>query len=439
MFTSTDNGGTWGPVTLALPENTVSVLMGDGSSIYAGTTDGVLVSSDAGIHWNEITSGFNKSTVNTLHFVDGMLYAGSLTGVFASNTRGATWTRMNQGLGTQSVISLASTGNTLAAGTDGNGVFFRGRDDTSWNPGGLSGHITTMTTCGQTLLAGTWDSLFYSTDGGRTWPLSPGTSTGDNRYTYEGMTSSGGYAYATSNGNGVYVSADSGRHWKASNFGMKDLHTHACGAAGSVVYISSSVGVFYSTDQGADWYPCNNGLENHSVTALATTGGALLAGTADAGVYVSIDNGAHWRPANAGLPVLSIKSLVTDGQDVYAGTTSSGTCRRSLAELVLSLGIGDSPEPPSGFALGPNYPNPFNSSTRISYSLPKEGFVRLFVFDALGREIERLVDARMPAGTHSTEWRPSVASGVYFYRIEVSTAEGGGRPLAVTRKMIMLR
>jgi hypothetical protein len=220
---------------------------------------------------------------------------------------------------------------------------------------------------------------------------------------------------------------------------MKDFHAHACAARDSTVYLSTAAGVFISSDFGVSWFPISNGLENHSVTALAVTGKTLLAGTADGGVYVSADNGLHWRPANAGLPVLSIRSIATDGQDVFAGTTSSGTCRRSLAELLLSLGIGNSPEPPSGFALAPNYPNPFNPSTRISYTVPEEGFVRLFIYDALGREIERLVNGRMPAGTHTTEWHPSAASGVYFYRIEVSGTSGGARSFAATRKMILLR
>jgi hypothetical protein len=210
---------------------------------------------------------------------------------------------------------------------------------------------------------------------------------------------------------------------------MKDLHAHACTARDSTVFLSTAAGVFISSDFGVGWLPINNGLENHSVTALAVIGKTLLGGTADGGVYVSTDNGSHWRPANAGLPVLSIRSIVTDGQDVYAGTTSSGTCRRPLAELLLSLGTRNSPEPPSGFALAPNYPNPFNPSTRISYTVPEEGFVRISVFDALGREIERLVNGRMPAGTHATEWHPS----------EFSTTGHGGRSFAATRKMILLR
>jgi ligand-binding sensor domain-containing protein len=415
--------------------------MTDGSSVYAGTTDGVIVSSDAGIHWNETSTGFTKSTVNSLLMTGGTLYAGTLTGVYSSTTRGETWTRMNEGLTGINVTSVAAAGSTLVAGTTTDGAFvFTGPPDFVWKGTSLKGYVTAVGNSGGTLLASpTGAGAYYSTDNGTTWNFGAGTSPGLDGLFIEGFASSPPYAYAASNGKGFFRSTDSGFHWVPSDSGMKDLHAHACTARDSTVFLSTAAGVFISSDFGVGWLPINNGLENHSVTALAVIGKTLLGGTADGGVYVSTDNGSHWRPANAGLPVLSIRSIVTDGQDVYAGTTSSGTCRRPLAELLLSLGTRNSPEPPSGFALAPNYPNPFNPSTRISYTVPEEGFVRISVFDALGREIERLVNGRMPAGTHATEWHPSVASGVYFYRIEFSTTGHGGRSFAATRKMILLR
>ncbi len=71
---------------------------------------------------------------------------------------------------------------------------------------------------------------------------------------------------------------------------------------------------------------------------------------------------------------------------------------------------------PTGFVLEKNYPNPFNPSTTISYSLASSGFVRLKVYDVLGREIATLVESFQPAGWHAASFNGAGhASGVYVY------------------------
>ena len=86
-----------------------------------------------------------------------------------------------------------------------------------------------------------------------------------------------------------------------------------------------------------------------------------------------------------------------------------------------------------GVLLGPAVPNPFNPITRISYFLPNEDLVRLSVYDVSGRLVERLVAEVKPAGEHVVEWDAKVvASGIYFYRIEVGS-------FTDTRKMILVK
>jgi len=66
-----------------------------------------------------------------------------------------------------------------------------------------------------------------------------------------------------------------------------------------------------------------------------------------------------------------------------------------------------------------NYPNPFNPSTTISYSLSKASYVKLRVFNILGKELATLADGFQSAGNHSAHFLASdMASGVYFYRLE---------------------
>ncbi|MFA6307929.1 MAG: PKD domain-containing protein [Patescibacteria group bacterium] len=88
--------------------------------------------------------------------------------------------------------------------------------------------------------------------------------------------------------------------------------------------------------------------------------------------------------------------------------------------------------------LAENYPNPFNPSTTISYSLPTSQHVSLVVYNILGQTVTTLVDGMKEAGEHSVIWDgrndhgSPVSSGMYFYRL--TTTEN-----SIVRKMILLK
>jgi len=84
----------------------------------------------------------------------------------------------------------------------------------------------------------------------------------------------------------------------------------------------------------------------------------------------------------------------------------------------VSSSVEQNPSPPQQFRLEQNYPNPFNAQTVISFELPRNGWVRLEVYDVMGRRVSVLMDRSLPAGAHSCLWTPrSLASGVYLYRM----------------------
>ncbi|MEW6510293.1 MAG: T9SS type A sorting domain-containing protein [Bacteroidota bacterium] len=71
------------------------------------------------------------------------------------------------------------------------------------------------------------------------------------------------------------------------------------------------------------------------------------------------------------------------------------------------------------------YPNPFNPTTRIQYSLPEASLVDLRIYDVLGREVEVLSDGYMEAGLHTAIWNAaSAASGIYYARLSVRDESG---------------
>lgn len=103
------------------------------------------------------------------------------------------------------------------------------------------------------------------------------------------------------------------------------------------------------------------------------------------------------------------------------------------ADNQFPVGIDEETEIPSGYALLQNYPNPFNPSTTITFQLPKEGFVELKVFDAVGREVALLVNEVRPAGTHQVNFNAGrLSSGVYLYSIKTSS-------FSQVRKLMLLK
>lgn len=92
---------------------------------------------------------------------------------------------------------------------------------------------------------------------------------------------------------------------------------------------------------------------------------------------------------------------------------SLGKCKPTITS------IGEFNVIPSEFKLLQCYPNPLNPSKNIEFYLPKAEFVKLSIFDILGREIALLVDENLHAGKHRFTFDASnLAAGVYFYRIQ---------------------
>ncbi|PKL81729.1 MAG: hypothetical protein CVV24_13740 [Ignavibacteriae bacterium HGW-Ignavibacteriae-3] len=91
----------------------------------------------------------------------------------------------------------------------------------------------------------------------------------------------------------------------------------------------------------------------------------------------------------------------------------------AMKSLGLATAVEQETEVPSAYTLYQNYPNPFNPTTMIKFALPKSGHVKLTIYDALGQEVQTLVNDQLVAGTHNIEWTAkNMASGIYLYRIE---------------------
>jgi hypothetical protein len=94
---------------------------------------------------------------------------------------------------------------------------------------------------------------------------------------------------------------------------------------------------------------------------------------------------------------------------------------------------------PERYELLQNYPNPFNPATTISYALPRDSQVTLTLFNTLGQCVGELVRTVQPAGFYHIPWRPTLASGVYFYRLEAVAAALPGERFSETRSLLLIR
>jgi hypothetical protein len=93
----------------------------------------------------------------------------------------------------------------------------------------------------------------------------------------------------------------------------------------------------------------------------------------------------------------------------------------------------DGPATPLAFLVKPNYPNPFNPATNIEFSLPKDAFTTIKVFDLAGRLVRTVLAEPLPSAVHTVTWNGrddggrSVAAGVYFYQVRSGQHEYTGR------------
>ena len=136
------------------------------------------------------------------------------------------------------------------------------------------------------------------------------------------------------------------------------------------------------------------------------------------------------------------KIQIKNGVLKFTAINLSGAIIDSFTVLNPLVGVGPGKETtPQKYMLSNTYPNPFNPSTTINYSIPQSGFVSLKIYDALGKEVATLVNEYKPAGNYSEEFSAMngsgkttsvLPSGIYFYQLKSGS-------FIETKKMILLK
>ncbi len=391
------------------------------------------------------TDGGNTWTgANNVHDMNGLLVFG--TGFAPYGIRMNSFPRIavdkTGGVRHGWIYIAASQRNLAPAGTDADIVLFRSSNGgTNWMPavrvntdpinngklqfynavavddsGGVNviyySNTNTAADSAQTILA-------RSIDGGATFTE---VVLSDHRHRPRNVVLSGiatGYAGdyigLTAKGNkvhGLWMSNHSGVHqaWHASaTTGAPPANNIACGP-----FLSLPIGFMAGTPYNIKARLRNIGTANQTgspVKFFVNNVEQTPAINLNLNVYQTDSVTKVWTPAVPGTYTLKfVSALATDNNR-----------NNDTVEVVVSVftGITSSGEVPKTFSLSQNYPNPFNPVTNIRFGLPKASFVKITLYDILGKEVMILLNENKPAGSYKMDFdAASLPSGVYFYKLE---------------------
>lgn len=357
----------WVNVSNGLGNKQVYSLINNGNVLFAGTFNyGLYMSSDNGLNWTMAGIGLNNRIVFSLALFGGYLYAGTDLGAWKTSNNGAYW--IVTSINNNSVYSLAANQTRIFAGLHNSGLFY--------STGGIGWMITSL-----------------------------------NVTNIKALAINGNFLLAGAGNNaGVHLSNDNGNNWTSTSLNNKSVYALALN--GSNAFAGTGSGIYRSIDSGYTWTQTT--VIEQLIYSLAVYGNYIFAGSETNGVYFSSNNGLNWVQINDGLGSNCIYSLYIFNNYIFAGASVNSVYRRPLSELV---GISAN-ETSNYFSLSQNYPNPFNSMTKIQFQVPSSKFVKLVVYDLLGREVKILVNEYKQAGEYKINFETGdLPSGVYFYKL----------------------
>ncbi len=272
-------------------------------------------------------------------------------------------------------------------------------------------------------VSGRW-SLWKTNNGGVSWD-----STGlylpdagkENGYVNSMYVSSEGGSTSIWFGTGnyrVYFSSNGGSSWAAQI-------TPSSQYIYSIWFNSLSNGmrggsdIYHTTNSGQNWNLSSSMISQSGMTGEENKWWNVEEGFSD--IYFSSNNGANWTTQFTSSATqfthINISRNHTNQYSVWAVGNPGRIFKLMTSTEVTQI----STEVPEKYYLSQNYPNPFNPSTTLVFKIPKNGFVKIKVYDILGKEIKTLVDDYKIAGTYELTINNSTfESGIYFYKMEVN-------------------
>ena len=190
--------------------------------------------------------------------------------------------------------------------------------------------------------------------------------------------------------------------------------------------------LLYTTNNGVSWVSA--GLPGSGdITSIASQPGLYSTWVLrnDNMVYTKSYSGTWNNSYSSPSGNYVFSKLGSSYTNLFAVRDNGGISHRNIPPF--PTGISLISELAESFKLSQNYPNPFNPVTHFEFRIADFGLVRLTVFDAIGREIEALVNQQLQPGTYEVSWDASAyPSGVYYYRLEAGS-------FTETKKIVLIK
>ncbi len=252
---------------------------------------------------------------------------------------------------------------------------------------------------------------------------------------------------------GIYKSYNAGTSWSAISIGAA-INWSTVFSIDPInnnnIYLAYwSNGVFKSTDAGFSWSEFNSELTNNDLGLLTI----FIHPEKNNEVYIGIYQAAHrllfksenagenWIIKNEGLPEIGgVFSLAFDVNRnlMFAGVNSEDQDSSGVYFFNGISTVNERRNTPNQNEVLFNYPNPFNSSTEISYQISKPSFTSIEVFDITGRRIKVLKNKTENAGNYTVKFvADNLPSGIYFVRLQAKTTDG--QQFTATKKMLLTK
>jgi photosystem II stability/assembly factor-like uncharacterized protein len=282
------------------------------------------------------------------------------------------------------------------------------------------------------IIVGDFGTILITTDGGENWSPVPASPTG--RYTPDGQ-------YITKKFLDSSPADQSGTGFTKIYF-YNDTLGFTAGYGGVIRK---------TTDGGSSWTShIADGMDEINDIYFVTPDTGIVVG-AHGQARFTADGGETWFEESAVTEYLdsrNVNGILAFSPNygfIYGENLNMFIARDSTyLDSLLVTSVDDLATAVSDFRLYQNYPNPFNPITTIVYSVPQTGHVSLKIYDIAGREIKNLVNDTIPTGIHSVFFDASgLASGVYFYRLEMHPVTGSipgtDAILTKTKKLIFVK